>query len=250
MSDNRQQRERKFLVALEAYRSDVESGLLFLQANIAANEAALRSQTLRDSLGQAALFWNAMQSGTQQSAIIALGRIFDQKSGHNLDRLLKIASSDREVFEAESLRCRKIETGLDPEAARKYVQEYELDTAGEFRRLRRYSKKYRAIYERKFKPARNRVYAHSDVVEELEVSALFVDADIPTLLRTFAFLSQVHSNLWDLFHNGRKRNLWTPRYPGRLHQGRFPVLSGVAGDLVGRMNRSASHFLLSDLREG
>ena len=39
----------------------------------------------------APLFWNTVLGGLQAAAFVAMGRVFDQKSTHNVDRLLKLA---------------------------------------------------------------------------------------------------------------------------------------------------------------
>ena len=58
-------------------------------------------------LNTAALFWNTNLAALQLSAFIVLGRIFDQSSKHNVDRVLKIAQDNLNIFSKAELGRRK-----------------------------------------------------------------------------------------------------------------------------------------------
>lgn len=64
--------------------------------------------------------------------------------------------------------------------------------------------KYRTIYERAIKPARNKYLAHREKEDRTEVQALFAGGTVRELWRLTTFLLQLHTVLWELLHNGKK----------------------------------------------
>lgn len=73
-------------------------------------------QQVRALLNQAPLFWNTCLGALQTASIIALGRVFDQSSEHNIDRVLGIAQKNLGIFSKSALGLRK--QGNGPHAAR------------------------------------------------------------------------------------------------------------------------------------
>lgn len=76
-----------------------------------------------------------------------------------------------------------------------------------FRRLRKYIKKYRAIYLENYRDIRHHFYAHRELSERTDIENLFRKTKKRELERIFVFLNQLHFALWRLFHNGDKPNL-------------------------------------------
>ena len=71
---------------LEIFRTEAEAAAQFFYAYLSVHETAGRHPTVFRLLNTAPLFWNTNLGALQTSAFIALGRIFDQDSPHNIDR--------------------------------------------------------------------------------------------------------------------------------------------------------------------
>ncbi|MBZ5727973.1 MAG: hypothetical protein LAP87_23645 [Acidobacteriia bacterium] len=68
-----------------------ESGAQFFYSYLAVHELAKRQRRVFRILDANALFWNTLLGGAQTGAIITLGRIFDHRSPHNINTLVRLA---------------------------------------------------------------------------------------------------------------------------------------------------------------
>jgi AbiU2 len=172
---------------LEVFRTEAESGIQFFYAYLAVHAVAENNRPVYQLLNKAPLFWNTSLGALQTAAFIALGRVFDQNSTHNLDRLLRGAQDNPQLFSKAALGRRKQGANVDPpEWLEDYLSEMYEPTPQDFRRLRSYVRRWRKIY-----------------VE---------------LQRMFAFLSSLYEALWQLFFNGRKPVLRPQRYSVEAHE--------------------------------
>ena len=80
---------------LEILRTEAEAAAQFLYAYLSVHETAGRHPSVVRLINTAPLFWNTNLGALQTSAFIALGRIFDQDSPHNIDRVLGDRKSTR-----------------------------------------------------------------------------------------------------------------------------------------------------------
>jgi len=64
---------------------------------------AARDRLVHRALNQAALFWNLSATACQLGLFVVWGRIFDQSSPHNIDALIRIASSNPVIFGKSAL---------------------------------------------------------------------------------------------------------------------------------------------------
>jgi hypothetical protein len=194
----------QFNAELDHFRSQAEGAVQFLSAYMAVNNAAVQDHAIHSALNAAPLYWATSQAALQKSFFLALGRIFDQRSDHNLDRLIGIAQENPTIFSKDALRQRKLgnmPTPLD------WVEEivavaYE-PTAEDFRKLRKEISQRRNIYEGKYRPLRDSFFARSLTIDRDEIQALFAQTNIGELEALLNFLSNVHSALSALFHEGR-----------------------------------------------
>jgi hypothetical protein len=107
------------------------------------------------------LFWTTLRGGVQTAALIAVGRVFDQNSTHNLDAVLGLAQRNRDIFSRASLGKRKQGNARqEPDWLQDYLRTAYEPTPTDFRRLRKLVKKYRRIYETNYRDLRNQYYAH------------------------------------------------------------------------------------------
>lgn len=175
------------------------------------HNVAASSDPVYRLLDKFALFWNTNLGALQTGAFIALGRVFDQQSPHNLDRLLKMARENPQIFSKEALGRRKQGANSNPpEWLDDYLRSVYEPTPEDFRKLRDSVKKWRKIYESNYRDIRHKVFAHKEVSDHAEIHALFAKTEIEELQSLFAFLGSLYQALWQLFFNGLKPDLTAP----------------------------------------
>ena len=105
--------EVQFERELEIFRTEAEGGTQFLYAYLAVHALAARRKAVHRLLNDAPLFWNTCLAALQTASFMALGRIFDHDSDHNLSKLLQITQDHPEIFSKVALGRRK--QGNSPE---------------------------------------------------------------------------------------------------------------------------------------
>ena len=205
--------EAEFERELEVFRTESEAGTQFFYADLAVHAVAAGHKSVYQLLNQAPLFWNTISGALQTAALIALGRVFDQRSAHNLDRVLRIAQDNRQIFSKAALGRRKQgKNSAQPKWLEEYLRDTYEPTPMDFRRIRTHIRKRRKIYENNYRDLRHKWFAHKEVSEQAEITALFDKTNIRELQQLFAFLGSLHEALWQLFFNGRKPVLRPVRY--------------------------------------
>ncbi len=195
--------EQRFLQELEVFRGECEAASQHLYAYLTIRRVARQSKAVLRALNRHALFWNTAMGALQQSALVTLGRVFDQDTPHNVDVLLGLAARARAIFSKAALAARKAEAGVHSPWAERFAAGAYEPTPNDFRTLRAHIKKARRIYERRYRELRNRVYAHTVAHGQAEVAPLAAQAHIGELKRLLVSLLSVHDALWNLFWNGR-----------------------------------------------
>jgi len=190
---------------LDEFRKEAQGGAQFFYAMMAIHGTAGESDEVYRTIDDAALFWNTNIAALQSAFFVTLGRVFDQKSSYNIDRLLKFAQDNPAVFSKEALAERKRQHAHNvDEWLPEYLKTvYEPDTK-DFRCLRKYVDKYRKIYSKNYDPIRDRVYAHKELALKSDKDDVFANTRIMELEKLFAFLTHVYEMFWQLYHNGRK----------------------------------------------
>jgi hypothetical protein len=223
--------EIKFEQELEVFRTEIATAIQFFHAHLAVHNVAAGSKPVFNLLNEAALFWNTSLGALQTAAFIALGRIFDQSSQHNLDKLLGLARNNLYIFSKEALRRRKHKQApnLTPSELDDYLQRAYEPKPKDFRSLQKDVKKWRDIYESTYRDIRRKFFAHKEVSGPEEIYALFENTRIDQLQSMLNFLSSLHNMLLLLFFDGRKPDLiWTIG----------------SSDLQERITREVEQFLL------
>jgi AbiU2 len=205
--------EALFESELEIFRTETEGGIQFFSAYLAVHAIAAKHKAVHRLLNEAPLFWNTCLTGLQTASFMALGRIFDNESDHNLSKLLRITQDNREIFSKAALGRRKQGNSPEPpEWLTEYLRNSYEPTILDFRRIRSHVRKRRKIYETNYRDIRHKWFAHKVVSEQIEIRALFGKANTRELQQLFAFLSWLYESLWELFFNGRKVALRPLRY--------------------------------------
>ncbi len=236
--------EKHFERELEIFRTEAEAAIQFFYADRAVHAVAAKHPPVYRLLNQAPLFWNTALGALQTASFIALGRVFDQRSPHNVDALLRIAQAQPGIFSRNSLALRKQGTDPNPPGwLPEYLRDAYVPTAADFRRLQVLVDKRRAIYNTNYRALRNKVFAHRDACDPARVSALFARTNIRELQRLLVFLSSLYDALWELFFNGRKPVLRPRRYSvTRMID--LPSSAGRREALQERITHEAEQFLL------
>jgi len=261
--------EARFEGELEVFRTEAEAAMQFFYAYLTVNAVAVGHQPVYRLLNTAPLFWNTIRGARQTAAFMALGRVFDQNSPHNLDRLLRIAQDNPSIFSQASLGARKQGgSPTPPDWLAQYVRDAYVPTPEDFRRLRDHVRKRRTVYEAKYRDLRHRLFAHKRASARADIDALFAKTNIRELQRMLAFLGSLYEALWQLFFNGRKPVLRPRRYSVK-HMRHSPsppwqtsgvqeriiheaeqFLRSVAGVAQQRPSKEPSRFRLPQLLEG
>ena len=206
-------RHRSFEIQLENFRRESATAAQYIYAEMAIQHAASKSKKLLNRLNNTPTFWLSCSAALQASAYISLGRIFDTKSNYNVDALLDAMEKNLELFQREGLASRKRNgSEIDPPWLQEYLEHAYYPTIKDIRRLRAMVEKYRVIYERAIKPARNKYLAHREKEDHDEVRALFAGGTVRDLWRLTTFLYQLYELLWEQLHNGRRPVFRSLRY--------------------------------------
>src|SRR5947209_5308569 len=236
-----------FLHELEVFRTEEESATQFFYAYLAVHAVAYEKEDIRDLLNTAPLFWNTCLAALQTSTFIALGRIFDQKSPHNLDRVLRIAQDNPQIFSKAALARRKQGGNTKrPHWLDEYLRNVYEPTPKDFRRLRTYVNRRRRIYVANYRDVRHKYFAHKEVSDPTEIALLFSKGNNKELQQLFAFLGSLYDALWELFFNGRKPVLRPKRYSVSRIRNR-PSPPYRRGSVQEKILDEAEQFLLKAL---
>jgi hypothetical protein len=204
----------RFERELEIFRTEAEQCAQFLFAFLAVHDCAYRSKAVHALLNRAPLFWNTCLGALQASAFIALGRVFDSDSPHNINQLLRIAQDNRTLLFSNAALARR-KQGSKPERPDwldDFLHSANEPTADDFRRIKKRVAKWRRIYEANYRDVRHQFFAHKQAAEDPEVAALFSKGTNRELQQLIVFLGSLYQALWELFFNGRKLVLRRARY--------------------------------------
>jgi AbiU2 len=198
---------------LETFRHEAEGCTQYFYSYLAVHAVARDARSVYQVLNQAPLFWNTTLSALQAATFIVLGRIFDQRSPHNIDRALGIAQRNPEIFFRSALGARRQgRSETRPDWLEEYVRRVYEPTAADFRRLRAHVQKRRKIYEANYRDLRHKIFAHKALTDQVAIAALFAKTNIRELQHMLVFLNSLHDALWQLYFNGRKPALRPRRY--------------------------------------
>lgn len=195
----------QFEQELEVFRTEVETALQFFYGFLAIHACAGDTPTVHRLLNTAPLFWNSTLGALQTSTFVVLGRIFDQSSPHNIGILLALAENNPSIFSKAALERRKLASATNaPSWIVEYMNSVYVPKPADFRRLRGYVSKHRKTYLAKYRDLRHKVFAHKEITDATQVSALFARTNIREMQRMLLFCLSLYDALWQLFVNGRK----------------------------------------------
>jgi hypothetical protein len=189
---------------LEEFRKEVQGGTQFFYSMLAINAVAAADERVLRALNDAPLFWNTNIGALQTAFFVTLGRVFDQKSTYNIDNLVGMGQNNIVIFSKNALAARKMAASRNADQwLHQYLKDAYEPSPGDFRCMRRYVRKYRAIYEKNYDQIRDRIYAHKELARQSDKDSLFSKTRILELQKLFGFLNQIYVILWELYFNGK-----------------------------------------------
>ena len=95
--------EEQFQFELETFRKESEAASQFFYAYLAMHEVAGHDRSVLSYLNDNGLLWSTIAGALQMSALVALHRILNHRSRHNVDSLLRIAEANLPIFSKQAL---------------------------------------------------------------------------------------------------------------------------------------------------
>ena len=223
---------------LEVFRSEEETAQQLFFSYLALHNLPANDRDILRLMNEAPLFWITTRHALLLAAFVVLGRLFDQKSRHNLDRLLNLAMKDRQLFSKAGLAKRRQKEGMAAAQAAAYAAEAYEPTAADFRILRKQVATRRRIYEARYRDIRDKIFAHKALSNTADTDQLFKKTNIEEMKALFAFLHALHNALWELLFNGRRHDLRIEQFNSKPIRGR----SNKPGEMV--TEQAEDFFLL------
>jgi hypothetical protein len=209
---------------------------------------AKRRKGVFQLLNESALFWSTVARALQESAIVAVGRVFDQHSAHNIDVVLRLAQDNPLIFSKASLgRRRQGNLSVQPLWLVDFLRNVHEPSPAEFRRLRRDIKRWRKIFDKNYRPLRHKLFAHSDISDQAEMGTIIANTSVRELERLLLFLLSICESLRHLFMEGRKPTLRQPR-PSVNRMGRLRLPRTAIRGVHERMVHQAEQTLMRAAR--
>lgn len=197
--------EQVVLDELELFRREANDCTTYLYAYLTIHAVGGQTSSVRRQLNEHAIFWNTALKALQTALLIALGRVFDNKSRHNVAVLVRAMESNRAVFSRRAMRIRKQALfSNDPGGLTTYMSDVVAPHSGDFRRIAKQVRQRRVAYDRVYKTLRNKIFAHLELTERAQIDQLFSQTNIRELEKMTTFLTRLHDAYWEAFHNGRR----------------------------------------------
>ena len=236
--------EQRFENELEIFRTETQTAVQFFYAYLTIHAVARDHPAVHRLLNRAPLFWNTNLGALQTGSFIVLGRIFDQTSRHNVDRLLKIGQTNLGIFSKAALGARK--QHADPGAAAwlgAYLKDAYAPTSKDFRHLRSLVRKHRATYEAKYRHLRHKLFAHKEISNPADVQCAICENQCPGTPTGLAVLTRSLRCAMDAFCKRPQAHFAHAAIFGGPHSKDSSV--GKGGSLQERLIREIEQFLLT-----
>ncbi len=168
------------------------------------NNRADEDPAILAALNKAPTYWLDQRYSAVQTTIIFLGKLFDKDGRtHNVDKTLEAANNEKVHFNKIELRKRKVESGGEFEGIDEYIDNATVLNSDDLKTIKAEVKKAKNIWKR-IQPLRHKVYAHNQVLSDVERKELYNvvnNADINNVLQ---ILSNISNSLWQAEFNGLK----------------------------------------------
>lgn len=197
---------------LEIFRREEEAAQQHFFAYLALHKVPSQDEAALKALNRTPLFWITLRYGAMESAFMALGRIFDENSAHNANRLLNLVGQNLTEFTRANLAARKVAQGLTQAQAAEYAADKHALTVEDVRIMRRKVSEARKIWTDRYRDIRHKIHAHRGLQDKAEEQALYEQTNISEIVSLIALFAALNEAIWQALHNGRKPDL-TPKGP-------------------------------------
>jgi len=173
------------------------------------HDIARNNEDIFNGLNESPLSWNTITFALQNYYFILLGRLFDTDGdSFSAHTFLRNCIENIEQFSKENLRKRKTEIASgDLSWLDEYIENAYEPTEDDFQKLRGAITKHKKIYEKIYRPIRNKVIAHKDQETISVQEELYKKTDIGEIEDILNILFQVKEVVYQLLHNGRLCNI-------------------------------------------
>ena len=198
---------------LEIFRTEEESAQQYFFGFLSLQLVPYKNPEVLRQMNETPTFWITTRYALLMSAFIVLGRIFDQdqKSLHNIDRLLTAASNEIGTLNKTGLANRRILQGMPPQEAAVYVADkYDLTTK-DVRSMRKAVGRWRKVYEARYREIRHNIFAHKGL-SRADADQLMSKANIDEVKELLGFLHSLYTSLWQLQINGTAPDMTPARF--------------------------------------
>ena len=192
----------RFSSELSIFHEEQEIAQRYFIGCLAIRDKAAEDKELLGVINRNPWFWTTVDHGLVLATFIALGRIFDQDSPHNIDSLLNAASANLEEFSRGALEARLLASGRSAEEVAAPVKHAHELTAKEVRDLRNEVKKWHRIHKDNYRDIRRKYFAHREVSRFDEINAMFAKTKVDELKKLFHFLNSLYLALFAAHTNG------------------------------------------------
>jgi hypothetical protein len=148
----------------------------------------------------------------QSNLILALGRAYETSTEYNVGTFMRAIKENFAAFSRHALRERIASRFANHADLDAYVKEARIPHPSDFRRVADSVKNHRKSYLEKYRAIRDKVFAHTIVVNEPEITALFSKTNIRELQRMTTYLGRLHDGVLDAFQNGGQFTVGHRRY--------------------------------------
>ena len=194
---------QEFELRLNALSRDARVAARFTYTWEAIKFSASQRPQLIARLNKFAGFWNTVLGALQTSAIVALGRMYDTRNDVlSAQKLLDYATVNRGLFSAGSLRARVATRLIAPTDVDAYMKDFQPPTQAQFDALAAALAEHTALYEKKIRPIRHKVFAHAGHITQEELHAMFAAVPVADFERLTVFPLLLHDALWETYTNG------------------------------------------------
>ncbi len=169
------------------------------------NQRISDNKRLLEKLNTTPLSWIIIRHSLQMNIFIILGRLFDDDSrAFTANKMLKLCVSQIEIFSTKELRKRKIKdnNGTEPHWLEEYINKKTELNSPHFNVLSRELKVKKKIYNKKYKPIRNKLFAHKQEDMISSDDDLWAKTNIDEFEELVLFFHRLKDALFQTYYNG------------------------------------------------
>jgi hypothetical protein len=191
-----------FVRELEIFRTEQEVAQQYFFGYLAIRKKAEEDRELLGVVNLYPWFWVTVDHSLLLGTFMALGRIFDRSTQHNIGTLMSAVSAELSEFSRAALKARHIHSGLSVQDAAKHVSRAHELTAKNVKELEEKVEVWRGVYDNNYREIRNKVFAHKVISTTDKIDALFEKTTATQLKALLHFLNCVYLTLWEAYSNG------------------------------------------------